>query len=111
MITMQNNIFSFTATRPDFVLAAPSCPTCSPECVVKATPTAFTPGLVDVSYVCGECGREAKRTIKGFNRESLLQRANAKSQTPRTARLVKPRVFPFEITRHDDDGTLKALRQ
>ena len=67
MISMQNNILTFTATRPDFVLGAPSCPTCrSGMRFVKATPTAFTPGLVDVSYVCGECGREAKRTIRGI---------------------------------------------
>ena len=37
----------------------------SPSIASKATLTAFTPGLVGVSYICGECGRGAKRTIKG----------------------------------------------
>ncbi len=65
LVSMQNNILSFTAVRPDFVLTAPSCPTCrSGMRFVKAAPTAFARCLVDVSYICGECGREAKRTIK-----------------------------------------------
>jgi len=34
--------------------------------LVKTTPIVFTPGLVDVSYVCDECGQRTKRTLKGF---------------------------------------------
>ena len=45
-------------------LAVPACK--SGMRVVKATPIALTSDLVDVSYVCDECGRETKRTIKGI---------------------------------------------
>jgi hypothetical protein len=31
---------------------------------VKTTPIIFTPGLVDVSYACDECGQRTKRTLK-----------------------------------------------
>jgi hypothetical protein len=31
---------------------------------VKTTPIVFTPGLIDVSYVCDECGQRTKRTLK-----------------------------------------------
>ena len=42
-------------------------PAASQECELsKATPIALTSDLVDVSYVCDECGRETKRTIKGI---------------------------------------------
>ena len=64
---MQDDVLSSTAVRPNFVLAPPSCPSCkSGMRVVKATPIALTSDLVDVSYVCDECGRETKWTIKGI---------------------------------------------
>jgi hypothetical protein len=31
---------------------------------VQATPIVFAPGLVDISYVCDECGQRTKRTLK-----------------------------------------------
>jgi len=44
---------------------SPSCPTCKLEMrFVQATSIAFTPDLVDVSYICDECGRGTKRTLK-----------------------------------------------
>ena len=47
------------------VPASPSCPTCKVEMrFVQATSIAFTPDLVDVSYICDECGRGTKRTLK-----------------------------------------------
>jgi hypothetical protein len=33
---------------------------------VKTTPIVFSPSLVDVSYVCDECGQRTKRTLEGF---------------------------------------------
>ena len=51
--------------RPDFVLAAPDCPTCkSGMRFVQETPIVFTPDLADVSYVCDECGQRTNRTLK-----------------------------------------------
>jgi hypothetical protein len=48
------------------VLTSPSCPTCKLGMrSVETISIAFTPGLVDVSYVCDECGRRTKRTLKG----------------------------------------------
>jgi C4-type Zn-finger protein len=45
-------------------LAAPACPVCKLGMrLVKTTPIVFSPGLVDVSYVCDECGQRTKRTI------------------------------------------------
>jgi len=62
---MRIHVSSPTEARPNFVLAAPSCPICKAEMrFVRATPIIFTPGLADVSYVCDECGQETKRTLK-----------------------------------------------
>ena len=47
------------------VPASPSCPTCKLEMrFVQVTSITFTPDLVDVSYICDECGRGTKRTLK-----------------------------------------------
>jgi transposase-like protein len=47
------------------VPASPSCPTCKLEMrFVQATSIAFISDLVDVSYICDECGRGTKRTLK-----------------------------------------------
>jgi C4-type Zn-finger protein len=63
---MQGRVPSATEVRPNFVLAAPDCPICkSGMRVVRTTPVVFAPGLVDVSYVCDECGQRTKRTLKG----------------------------------------------
>jgi hypothetical protein len=63
---MQNVGPSFTEVHPNFVLAAPNCPICkSGMRFIQATPIAFTPGLVDASYVCDGCGQRTKRTLKG----------------------------------------------
>jgi C4-type Zn-finger protein len=65
---MQNHVQAYTGAHPNFVLAAPSCPICkSGMRFVEATPIVFTPGLVDVSYVCDECGQRTKRTLKRPN--------------------------------------------
>jgi C4-type Zn-finger protein len=62
---MQDHMPSATEARPNFVLAAPDCPICkSAMRIVEATPIVFTPGLVDVSYVCDECGQRTKRALK-----------------------------------------------
>ena len=61
---MQNHVSS-TDVRPNFVLAEPDCPICKTGMrFVRATAIVFTPGLVDVSYVCDECGQSTKRTVK-----------------------------------------------
>lgn len=53
------------------VTALPSCPTCKTEMrFVQATSIAFTPDLVEVSYICDECGRETKRTLKESRKSS-----------------------------------------
>jgi C4-type Zn-finger protein len=63
---MQDHVPSATEVRPNFVLTAPDCPICkSGMRFVRTTPVAFAPGLVDVSYVCDECGQRTKRTLKG----------------------------------------------
>jgi hypothetical protein len=63
---MQNYLLSSPEADPGFVLASPSCPTCKLGMrFVHATSIAFTPDLVDVSYMCDECGRGAQRTLKG----------------------------------------------
>jgi C4-type Zn-finger protein len=62
---MQDHLPASTELRPNFVLAAPTCPICKSDMrFVKTTPIVFTPGLVDVSYVCDECGQRTKRTLK-----------------------------------------------
>jgi C4-type Zn-finger protein len=63
---MQNYVPSFTEARPNIALGAPDCPICkSGMRFVQATPIVFTPGLVEVSYVCDECGQQTKRMRKG----------------------------------------------
>jgi hypothetical protein len=65
-MAMQNYVPSLTEARPNFILAAPGCPTC--KCVmrfVRAAPIVLSPSLVEASYVCDECGQATKRTIKG----------------------------------------------
>jgi hypothetical protein len=63
--TMQAHGPSDTQVRPNFVLAAPDCPVCkSAMRFVKSAPIPFSVGLVDVSYVCDECGQGTKRTLK-----------------------------------------------
>ena len=67
---MQNHVPASTGLRPNFVLAAPTCPICKLDMrLVKTTPIVFvfTPGLVDVSYVCDECGQRTKRTLQRFD--------------------------------------------
>jgi hypothetical protein len=65
-VSMQNYVLSFTEARPNFISAAPGCPTCkSVMRFVRGAPIVFSPGLVDASYVCDECGRATKRTVKG----------------------------------------------
>jgi C4-type Zn-finger protein len=62
---MQDHMPSAKEVRPNFVMAAPDCPVCkSGMRFVEATPIVFTPGLVDVSYACDECGQRTKRTLK-----------------------------------------------
>jgi C4-type Zn-finger protein len=62
---MQNPLPSLAEARPNFVLAAPDCPVCkSGMRFVQATPIVFSPALVDVSYVCDECGQRTRRTLK-----------------------------------------------
>jgi C4-type Zn-finger protein len=62
---MENHVPSATEVRPNFVLAAPDCPICKLAMrYVQAKPIVFTPGLVDVSYVCDECGQRTERTLK-----------------------------------------------
>jgi hypothetical protein len=47
------------------VPASPRCPTYKLEMrFVQAISTAFTTDLVDVSYICDECGRGTKRTLR-----------------------------------------------
>ena len=66
-ISMQNYVPASAGAHSSFVLAAPTCPICKLGMrFVKTTPIVFTPGLVDVSYVCDECGQRTKRTLKGF---------------------------------------------
>jgi C4-type Zn-finger protein len=61
---MQTYVSPSSEVGPGFVPALPSCPTCKLEMrFVQATSIAFTPDLVDVSYICDECGRETKRTL------------------------------------------------
>ena len=65
---MQNYVSpsSVVGSESVSVLASPSCPTCKLGMrSVETTSIAFTPGLVNVSYVCDECGRRTKRTLKG----------------------------------------------
>src|SRR6185437_259287 len=53
------------------VPALPSCPTCKAEMrFVQATSIAITPDLVEVSYICDECGRGTKRTLKESRKSS-----------------------------------------
>jgi C4-type Zn-finger protein len=62
---MQTYVSLSSEVAPDSVPALPSCPTCKLEMrFVQATSIAFTPDLVDVSYICDECGRGTKRTLK-----------------------------------------------
>ena len=62
---MQNYLLSSPEADPGFVLASPSCPTCKLEMrFVQARAIAFTPDLFDVSYICDECGRGTKRSLK-----------------------------------------------
>jgi C4-type Zn-finger protein len=62
---MQSHLPSPAEECPNFVVAAPDCPICkSGMRFVRATPIVFTPGLVDVSYVCDECGQRTRRTFK-----------------------------------------------
>jgi C4-type Zn-finger protein len=62
---MQNHMLASTGLRPSFVLAAPTCPTCKLDMrLVKTTPIVFTPSLVDVSYVCDECGQRTRRALE-----------------------------------------------
>ena len=64
---MQNHVPASTGLRPNFVLAAPTCPICKLDMrFVKKTPIVFNPSLVDVSYVCDECGQRTKRTLERF---------------------------------------------
>jgi hypothetical protein len=63
--TMQNHAPSDPQVRPNFVLAPPDCVVCKSRMrFVKSTPIPFSAGLVDVSYVCDECGQGTKRTLK-----------------------------------------------
>ena len=63
---MENHVPSLTEAPPNYVLAAPDCPVCKAGMrFVEATPIVFTPGLVDVSYVCDGCGQRTKRMLKG----------------------------------------------
>jgi hypothetical protein len=63
---MQNYMSSSSEVDPGFILASPCCPTCMLGMrFVHATSMAFTPDLVDVSYICDECGRGTQRTLKG----------------------------------------------
>lgn len=68
---MQNHVPSSTheppatEVRPNLVVATPTCPVCkSGMRFVRATPIIFSPGLVEVSYVCDECGQATKRKLK-----------------------------------------------
>jgi C4-type Zn-finger protein len=62
---MQTFVSPSSEVGPGSVPASPSCPTCKLEMrFVQATSIAFTPHLVDVSYICDECGRGTKRTLK-----------------------------------------------
>jgi C4-type Zn-finger protein len=62
---MQSHL-PFPAEAPaNVVLAAPDCPVCKLGMrFVQAAPIVFAPGLVDVSYVCDECGQRTRRTLK-----------------------------------------------
>ena len=62
---MQDYVSSPSEAGLGYVLASPRCPTCKLAMrVVQTTSIAFSPGLVDVSYICDECGRRTKRTLK-----------------------------------------------
>ena len=62
---MQTYVSPSSEVGPGSVAASPSCPTCKLEMrFVQATSIAFTPDLVDVSYIWDECGRGTKRTFK-----------------------------------------------
>jgi C4-type Zn-finger protein len=62
---MQAYVSPSSEAGPDFVPPSPSCPTCKVEMrFVQASSIAFSHDLVDVSYVCDECGRQTKRTLK-----------------------------------------------
>ena len=63
---MQNYVSLSAEVGRGSVPASPSCPTCKLGMrFVQATSIAFTPDLIDVSYICDECGRGTKRTLKG----------------------------------------------
>ena len=63
---MQNYVSPSSEVGPGAIPASPSCPTCKLGMrFVQATSIAFTPDLVDVSYICDECGRGTKRALKG----------------------------------------------
>jgi hypothetical protein len=67
---MQHDVPSATQARPNFALAAPTCPICkSGMRFVQETPIVFIPGLVDVSYVCDERGQRTKRTFSRLGAE------------------------------------------
>ena len=74
IISMQNDVLSSAAVRPNFVLAPPSCPTCkSGMRLVKATQIALTPDFVDVSTsVTNAAGRRRGR-LKGFKTEKAFR--------------------------------------
>ena len=62
---MQTYVSPSSEVGPGSVPASPSCLTCKLEMwFVQATAVAFNPDLVDVSYICDECGRGKKRTLK-----------------------------------------------
>jgi len=63
---MQDYVSPSLEAGPGYAPASPSCPTCKLGMrVVQTTSIAFSPGLVDVSYICDECGRRTKRALKG----------------------------------------------
>jgi C4-type Zn-finger protein len=54
---MQNYVSPSSEVGPGAIPASPSCPTCKLGMrFVQAISIAFTPDLVDVSYICDECG-------------------------------------------------------
>jgi transposase-like protein len=62
---MQNHVPAPAGEHSSFFLAAPACPLCKLSMrFVKTMPIVFSPGLVDVSYECDECGRRTKGTLK-----------------------------------------------
>jgi hypothetical protein len=64
---MQDHVSPSSEVGIGYVLASPTCPTCKMGMrIVQRTPIAFSPGLTDVSYICDECGRRTKRTLKGM---------------------------------------------